>query len=47
MTQAKATTRCPYTGQEMVNPVTNKRCGHSYDFDGIKEFIKHKGLRAR
>lgn len=47
MTQAEASTKCPYTGLEMVNPVMNKFCNHSYDFDGIKEFIKQRGKKAK
>lgn len=47
VTQAQASVKCPYTGQEMVNPVKNKHCGHSYDLDGILEFIKNKKKKAR
>ena len=42
-----ANTRCPYTQQEMKNPVTNKHCNHNYDRDGIMELIKTRGPRAK
>jgi SUMO ligase MMS21 Smc5/6 complex component len=47
MTQPKLSTKCPYTGQEMVNPVRNKYCKHNYELDGILALIGHRGDRAR
>jgi len=47
ITQSKLNTRCPYTGQEMVDPVKNTHCGHSYERSGILTLISHRGQRAR
>lgn len=47
MTQAMVNTKCPYTGQEMVDPVRNKICKHTYDKVGILEYIKRRGKKAR
>ncbi|PVD32203.1 hypothetical protein C0Q70_07632 [Pomacea canaliculata] len=47
MTQAMVNTKCPYTGQEMVDPVRNKICKHTYDKVGILEYIKRRGRKAR
>ena len=47
MTQQAVVTKCPYTGKEMKNPVKNKHCQHSYDRDGINQFIKSRGSRAK
>ncbi|XP_060084975.1 E3 SUMO-protein ligase NSE2-like [Ylistrum balloti] len=47
MTQPEINTRCPYTGMEMKNPVKNKACGHKYDKEGILQYIKNKGKRAK
>ena len=47
VTQQEVNTKCPYTGLEMQHPVRNKRCGHNYDRDGIKQFIKDRGARAK
>lgn len=44
---AEVNTRCPYTGKEMVHPVTNKHCKHNYDREGILQFIKSRGIRAK
>ena len=47
VTQQEVNTKCPYTGQEMTNPVKNKLCGHSYDRDGIMALIKNRKGRAK
>lgn len=47
MTQQAMHTRCPYTGMDMVNPVTNKHCGHNYDRDGILEYVSKRKNKAR
>ncbi|XP_041361325.1 E3 SUMO-protein ligase NSE2-like [Gigantopelta aegis] len=47
VTQQAVATKCPYTGQDMVHPVTNRHCGHNYDRDGINEYIKRRGKRAK
>lgn len=47
MTQQELNTRCPYTGQEMKNPVRNKICSHTYDKDGILNYMKQRGKRAK
>ncbi|CAD5116318.1 DgyrCDS5222 [Dimorphilus gyrociliatus] len=39
-------TICPYSQQEMENPVKNKICGHSYEKSAIAEYIKAKRQRA-
>ncbi|XP_067952131.1 E3 SUMO-protein ligase NSE2-like [Watersipora subatra] len=39
--------KCPYTGKQMVNPVKNINCGHSYEKDGIIVYIKQRGKRAK
>lgn len=39
--------KCPYTGQEMVEPVKNTACGHTYDKEGILVYIKQRGKRAK
>ena len=41
------TFKCPYTGKEMVDPVKNTTCGHSYDKEGIMIYIKQRGKRAK
>nr|KAG5697648.1 hypothetical protein BaRGS_011197 [Batillaria attramentaria] len=46
MTQENMNTKCPYTLQEMVNPVRNKICKHSYDKTGIMEYLKKRGKKA-
>ncbi len=47
MTQAEVNLKCPYTGMEMKNPVTNIHCKHNYDREGIMQFIKQRGRRAK
>lgn len=47
MTQQELNTRCPYTGQEMKNPVRNNVCGHTYDKEGILNHLKQRGQRAK
>ena len=47
MTQSEVNTRCPYTGKDMVIPVTNKSCKHNYDKEGILFYIKTKKNKAR
>ncbi|XP_055997156.1 E3 SUMO-protein ligase NSE2-like [Ostrea edulis] len=47
LTQSDINTRCPYTGKDMVNPVTNKHCEHNYDREGILHYIKTKKNRAK
>eukprot|EP00105_Crassostrea_gigas_P009268 XP_011424153.1 PREDICTED: E3 SUMO-protein ligase NSE2 [Crassostrea gigas] len=47
LTQSDVNTRCPYTGKDMVNPVTNKHCKHNYDRDGIYYYIKIKKNKAK
>ena len=42
MTQTELNTRCPVTMKEMVKPVRNKHCGHSYDYDGAKQLIRNR-----
>ena len=39
--------KCPYTGKQMVDPVKNTNCGHSYDKEGITLYIKQRGKRAK
>ncbi|CAH1774833.1 unnamed protein product [Owenia fusiformis] len=47
MTQQDINTKCPYTLKEMVQPVSNIHCKHTYDKKGIEEYIKHKKNRAK
>jgi len=47
ISQEVMNTKCPYTGMEMVNPVRNKHCGHSYDREGILQYIKQRKHKAR
>ncbi|KAK3087711.1 hypothetical protein FSP39_009508 [Pinctada imbricata] len=47
MTQSEQSTRCPYTGKDMVIPVRNRHCGHRYDKDGIMHYIKTKKSKAK
>ena len=42
MTQTELNTKCPVTMKEMVKPVRNKHCGHSYDFDAAKQLIRNR-----
>jgi len=42
MTQTELNTRCPVTMKEMLKPVRNKHCGHSYDYDGAKQLIRNR-----
>jgi len=42
MTQTELNTRCPVTMREMVRPVRNVHCGHSYDYDGAKQLISNR-----
>lgn len=35
-------TTCPYTQQEMEDPVTNVHCGHNYDRKGITQFLLNR-----
>lgn len=46
MTQENMNTKCPYTLQEMVDPIRNKICKHNYDKSGIHEYIKRRGRKA-
>ena len=46
MTQQQINTKCPYTGKEMVDPVRNTICKHSYDKAGIMHYIKQRGKKA-
>lgn len=41
------TLKCPYTGKQMVSPMKNTNCGHSYDREGITLYIKQRGKRAK
>ncbi|XP_041477482.1 E3 SUMO-protein ligase NSE2-like isoform X2 [Lytechinus variegatus] len=46
MTQTEVGTKCPFTQQEMMNPVRNTICGHHYEKRGIDElFSKRKRFR--
>merc|ERR1719242_292834 len=47
VTQAEVNIKCPYTGQNMVDPVRNEICGHIYDHKGILGHIKAKKNRAK
>lgn len=38
--------RCPITGRLFVKPVKNKVCGHAYDMEGLRQYIRSKE-RAR
>ena len=46
MTQQQVNTKCPYTGKEMVDPVRNVVCKHSYDKTGIMHYVKQRGKKA-
>ncbi|XP_041477480.1 E3 SUMO-protein ligase NSE2-like isoform X1 [Lytechinus variegatus] len=47
MTQTEVGTKCPFTQQEMMNPVRNTICGHHYEKRGIDElFSKRKRFRC-
>lgn len=46
LTQEQVNTRCPYTGTEMVDPVRNIICKHTYDKAGIQQHIKQRGKKA-
>ncbi|KAK7091441.1 E3 SUMO-protein ligase NSE2-like isoform X2 [Littorina saxatilis] len=46
MTQEQVNTRCPYTGQEMVDPVRNVICKHAYDKTGITHYVTKRGKKA-
>ncbi|KAL5013466.1 hypothetical protein ScPMuIL_007736 [Solemya velum] len=47
LTQQEVNTRCPYTGKEMKIPVRNKICNHNYDKDGIQQYMKNRGRKAK
>ncbi|XP_013384994.1 E3 SUMO-protein ligase NSE2-like [Lingula anatina] len=47
MTQQVVVTKCPYTGQEMINPMRNKLCDHRYDRAAVEEMLKKRGSRAK
>ncbi|ESO85988.1 hypothetical protein LOTGIDRAFT_129800 [Lottia gigantea] len=47
MTEDNVVTKCPYTAQEMTNPVKNKICGHNYEKDGILEYISNRKHKAK
>ncbi|XP_014767488.1 E3 SUMO-protein ligase NSE2 isoform X1 [Octopus bimaculoides] len=40
ITQQEQNTRCVITGKEMVDPVRNTVCGHSYDRKGIEHYLQ-------
>lgn len=46
MTQTEVGTKCPFTQQEMTNPVRNTICEHHYEKRGIDELLsKRKRFR--
>lgn len=47
VTEGKKSTKCPFTGVEMTNPVRNPVCGHVYDKEGVKAMIAQRGNRCR
>ncbi|KAK3601741.1 hypothetical protein CHS0354_016103 [Potamilus streckersoni] len=47
LTQQTISTRCPYTGSEMVVPMKNKLCGHNYEREGIVNYIKQRRKKAK
>ena len=42
-TQVTVSTKDPFTMKEMVDPVVNKLCGHSYERKSILDMIKRNG----
>ncbi|XP_044148705.1 E3 SUMO-protein ligase NSE2 isoform X1 [Bufo gargarizans] len=51
VTQSTANFTCPITQMEMVNPVKNKACGHTYEREAIEKMIqsrhrKNKNIRC-
>ncbi|PIK61267.1 putative E3 SUMO-protein ligase NSE2-like [Apostichopus japonicus] len=47
MTQVEVCTKCPISQGEMVDPVKNKTCGHSYERKAVAELMKQRrGMRC-
>ncbi|XP_064597248.1 E3 SUMO-protein ligase NSE2-like [Liolophura sinensis] len=46
-TQEDIITKCPITGKEMVDPMRNKHCSHSYEKRAIEDYIKRRGKKAK
>ncbi len=42
MTQCQVSTKCPITKREMVDPVTNKYCQHTYDRTAIMQMMENR-----
>ncbi|KAG8549717.1 hypothetical protein GDO81_019974 [Engystomops pustulosus] len=42
VTQSIANFTCPITQMEMVNPVKNKECGHTYEKEAIEKMIQRR-----
>lgn len=42
VTQSMANFSCPITQMEMVNPVKNKECGHTYEKEAIEKMIQRR-----
>ncbi|KAH3820805.1 E3 SUMO-protein ligase NSE2-like [Dreissena polymorpha] len=47
VSQETLTFKCPYTGKVMECPMRNKHCGHSYERDGILQYIKQRQKKAK
>ncbi|XP_071503211.1 E3 SUMO-protein ligase NSE2-like [Diadema antillarum] len=47
MTQAELGTKCPFTQQEMTQPLRNLICGHHYDRQAIDELLTHRQKKIR
>ncbi|XP_071804150.1 E3 SUMO-protein ligase NSE2-like [Asterias amurensis] len=42
MTQCEVSTKCPITKCEMVDPVTNKHCQHTYEKTAIMQMLRNR-----
>ncbi|XP_071810670.1 E3 SUMO-protein ligase NSE2-like isoform X1 [Apostichopus japonicus] len=42
MTQVEVCTKCPISQGEMIDPVKNKTCGHSYERKAVAELMKQR-----
>ncbi|XP_063777370.1 E3 SUMO-protein ligase NSE2 isoform X2 [Pseudophryne corroboree] len=47
VTQSSANFTCPITQMEMVNPVKNKVCGHTYEREAIERMIQSRHQKKK
>ena len=45
MDRATVSTRCPLTFQEFKDPVTSKKCPHTFEKNAISEYIRRSNVR--